>query len=69
MSDNSMTTRERNKIVSALRSDPNFNSFRDVLAADIINLREIYEASPASEYNRGKLNGVKAVLDTLTKGE
>ena len=69
MNNEAMTARERSKIVAALRSDPNFNSFRDVLAADIVRLRESYEANPASEYNRGMLNGVKAVLDTLTKGE
>lgn len=60
-----MDRKERSEITKALKLDPLYKKFMELLRHEEASLRLTYESQPASEYNRGKLNGVQFVINNL----
>ena len=60
-----ITQSQRREALKAIKRSPAFNQFILALKAEEQDLRDIYEAQEASEYNRGMLRGVQHVIKQL----
>lgn len=52
--------------LAALRSDPTFSKFKEALEVMLQEIRDEYENNEASEYTRGRVQGIKEVLTQLS---
>ena len=60
-----ISEKRRREAYRNIKSSPSYGEYLTVLKSEEEKLRTIYETQPASEYNRGRLNGLQLVISEI----